>query len=178
MATPRKPKEEHLPSGQPTKYSAAHNEQAYKYALLGLKDSQIADLFNVCEATINNWKIEHPKFLESLNEGKDLADSNAAKSLYKRATGLKVKEVTIDERTDQDGNVYQVTSTKTKELPPDTNALRIWLTNRQRSLWKERTEQNVNLEANVKNEHTGKINVESESIESIASLLRDKLNDL
>jgi hypothetical protein len=44
--------------------------------------------------------------------------------------------------------------------------------------YSERSEQGVNLEANVKNEYSGKINVESESIESIASLLRDKLNDL
>lgn len=59
-------------AGAPTKYDEVFNEQVYKLCLLGAIDKEIAEFFNVCEATINNWKIEYPEFLESIKKGNKL----------------------------------------------------------------------------------------------------------
>lgn len=51
---------------RPTKYQEAYAEQARKLCLLGCTDAELADFFEVSEATINNWKLEYPEFLESI----------------------------------------------------------------------------------------------------------------
>lgn len=119
--------------GAPTKYNDRTPEQVYKLALLGLTDSEIADVLCVCEATLNNWKREHPEFLESLNRGKIHADAEVAASLYERARGYSHPEEKV---VMQDGVPEKVEITK--HYPPDTNAASIWLYNRQRILWKSR----------------------------------------
>lgn len=73
--------------GRPTDYKEEYNEQVYKLCLLGAKDTDIANFFEVCEATINNWKQQFPAFLESIKRGKETADIKVAESLYNRACG-------------------------------------------------------------------------------------------
>ncbi len=102
---------------------------------MGATDKDLADFFGVSETTINNWKNEHPKFLESIKEGKELADSNVAKSLYERANGYSHPDVHVSN--------YQgdVTLTElTKHYPPDTTAGIFWLKNRQPGKWRDRKE--------------------------------------
>ena len=106
-----------MPAGQPTKYREEYNERAKSLCLLGLIDRELAFHFDVTEKTLNNWKHEHPKFLQSLKDGRINADANVARSTYKRALGY-----------DKDGKHY----------PGDTKAQQIWLNNRQRGLWKDR----------------------------------------
>jgi len=72
------------PDGAPTKYKSEYSEQVYKLCLLGATDVEIGDFFEVCERTINYWKEEHPEFLQSIRQGKIIADSEIAKSLYEK----------------------------------------------------------------------------------------------
>lgn len=51
---------------RPTKYQEAYAEQARKLCLLGYTDAELADFFEVSESTINKWKIDYPKFSESI----------------------------------------------------------------------------------------------------------------
>lgn len=44
--------------------------------------------------------------------------------------------------------------------------------------WKDRTEQDVNMKADVKTEHSGELDLKSKSLEDIAALIRDKTRDL
>jgi hypothetical protein len=119
--------EEPNKGGRPTKYKEAFNDQVFEMALLGLSDSQMANIIGVTEQTLNNWKLEHPKFFESLTQGKESADAKVAKAMYKRALGLTI----IEEALTKDGQIVQLR----KELPPDTPAAKHWLANRQRKLW-------------------------------------------
>jgi hypothetical protein len=41
----------------------------------------------VSDATIDNWKAQHPDFLGSSKEGKEEADARVVRSLYQRAIG-------------------------------------------------------------------------------------------
>lgn len=123
--------------GRPSEYKVEFNEQAYKLSLLGHTDKDLAVFFEVTETTINNWKIEHPDFFESIKNGKENADAKVAESLYRRATG----QVKVTEETESEKGLYVTT----KELPPDTTAAIFWLKNRQRKTWTDTT----------KHEHSG-----------------------
>lgn len=127
-----------MEEGRPTKYKKEYNKKAFKLSLLGATDKEIADFFDVDESTINNWKLKHPKFLESIKGGKEDADANVAKRLYKRALGYDYKEVKTKkeaapiELQDLLGDDLTVTEviTTTKHVVPDIAAINIWLKNR------------------------------------------------
>lgn len=146
------------PEGRPSKFKPEYVKQAFKLALLGSTDKQLADFFEVSEATVHNWKIEHPEFLESLKAGKQTADTGVAKSLFKRAMGFKFDELTyediLDTRVDHMGEVTRVPVTKIKTVRkliiPDTTAQIFWLKNRRPDMWRDKQE----------HEHKGKIDIE------------------
>lgn len=120
--------------GRPSEYHPAMDDQARKLALLGLTDAEIAKFFGVTEQTLNNWKSDFPAFFESLMAGKVIADADVADSLYRRAMG----EVVFVERRvkDDDGN-YEVIRLMQK-VPADAGAAKLWLTNRQPLLWRDK----------------------------------------
>ena len=105
-------------TGRPTKYKPEYSQQTYKLCLLGATDIELADFFDVSEATINNWKIDYPEFLESIKNGKERADATVAESLYKRANGYEHEDIDI--------KMYEGQIIKTKLIkhhPPDTIAV-------------------------------------------------------
>lgn len=129
---------------RPTKYLPEFAEQARKLCLLGATDKELADFFQISTGTLHNWKNDHPEFLSSLKEGKDLADAVVAEKLFKRATGYEHKAVKIvaDAKT-KDEHVVEYT----ERYPPDTTACIFWLKNRQRDKWRDK----------VETEHSGNI---------------------
>ena len=66
-----------MAGGHPTDYKPEYPEQARKLCLLGYTDVELAGFFEVCERTINNWKVEHPEFLQSIKSGKVEADEGS-----------------------------------------------------------------------------------------------------
>jgi len=126
-------------AGAPTKFNAEICEQAKKLCLLGATDKDLADFFNVCEATINNWKIEHPKFLESIKEGKDQADANVADRLYQRAIGFEHDSEEIKVVPIGNNHGSEVVRVKTRKIyPPEPIAAFFWLKNRQPQKWRDK----------------------------------------
>ncbi len=126
MKEPRK-------QGRPSKYRDEFPEQARKLCLLGATDADMARFFEVSLATLNNWKHEHPAFLDALKAGKELADANVSESLYKRATGYSHPDVHISN--------YQGAITITpivKHYPPDPTSMIFWLKNRRPDLWRDK----------------------------------------
>lgn len=126
---------------RPTEFKTEYVEQVEKLCKLGATDKEIADFFCVSETTVNNWKNQHPEFLESLKKGKYIADAEVASKLYHRATGY--------EHSDTHISNYQGEITKTeiiKHYPPETVACIFWLKNRQPQKWRDKHDL----------EHTGK----------------------
>jgi len=121
--------------GRPTKYEPSFNKQVIKLCRLGATDKEIADFFDVCEKTINNWKIEYPEFLQSIKKGKIEADMKVANSLFKRAVGYKHKE---DKIFNNNGAPLIVPTMK--HYPPDPTAIIFWLKNRQPNTWRDKKE--------------------------------------
>ena len=136
--------------GQPTKYREQYNEQARKLCLMGYTDKDLAGFFEVAESTINNWKIEHPSFLESLKLGKEVADAEVTASLYQRATGYSHTETKV---FNNQGEI--VTHDVKRIYPPDPISIKYWLNNRQPERWREKVETDV-----VSDIEVGKIQIE------------------
>jgi len=123
-------------TGRPTDYKEEYNDLAFKYCLMGATDARLGEFFDVTEQTINNWKIDHPAFFESIKKGKHKADAEVVNSLYGRAKGYEATEVR-DEVSEQ--GVKKVTTKK--HIPGDTTAMIFWLKNRQPKQWRDKQEQ-------------------------------------
>lgn len=128
---------------RPSKYKEEFAEQAYKLCLLGASDAELANFFEVDEATINRWKKRHPEFCESLKKGKDVADATVADRLFKRATGYEAPDLVTATYEGEITDTLEIT----KYYPPDTTAAIFWLKNRQPAKWRDK--QDV--------EHSGKV---------------------
>lgn len=124
-----------MEEGRPTKYEAKFNKQAEKLCKLGATDKEMSDFFEVSESTLNLWKLEHPKFSESIKRGKIVADAEVSEKLFKRATGYNHPDVDIKMF---EGKI--ITTKLTKHYPPDTTAAIFWLKNRQKKNWRDKQE--------------------------------------
>ena len=120
-------------AGAPTKYKEEYSRQVKKLCLLGATDKDIADFFDVSEATINNWKHDYPEFLESIKESKRLSDQEIVKSLHKRAKGFRLKEQKLIYN-----NGEQEIIELEKEVPPDPTSMIFWLKNRMPAEWRDK----------------------------------------
>jgi hypothetical protein len=129
-------------AGRPTVYEAeAHCARAYKLALLGLTDLEIAEQFGISELTLNRWKAEYPQFCKSLNDGKVPADAEMAASMYKRGLGFEYPAVKIfAPPTPGAAPVY---APYMAYQPGDVGAQKSWLFNRQGMRWKDRQQVDV-----------------------------------
>lgn len=128
-----------------TKYNNQRPQQAYKLALLGATDKQIADVMEVNVNTIDLWKRKYSTFLQELNRGKDEADMEVAAAFFKRAVGYSVTEEHV---TIYRGKILKYNITR--QIPPDPWSAQKWLSMRQREKWADvqRTEilqTNVNI---------------------------------
>jgi len=125
--------------GRPTKYKPEMCDLVHKAFLCakeGLTDKALANLLDVSKATINQWKKEHPEFLDSLKNTKAELNDNVEVSLYQRACGYSHEEEKV---FCSSGEI--ITHKVTKHYPPDTAAAFIWLKNRKSEEWVDVKEQ-------------------------------------
>ena len=128
------------PGGAPSKYGDLNLRQLEKLAATGMTDNEMADFFEISEATLNNYKKQHPEFLESLKRGKAIADERVERSLFERATGYTHPEEAIFNNR---GKIIRVKTTK--HYPPDATSIIFWLKNRRPHTWRDRHEVKANL---------------------------------
>lgn len=135
-----------MSAGRPTKYHQDYDAQAYKLALLGATDQEIADFFEVNQDTIYEWQKKHPEFSESIRDGKTKADFSVAHKLYDKALGaewieeqaFKVKKKWYDDNGKVREEEEVVTVPVKRAAPPDTQAISLWLRNRKADKWKDK----------------------------------------
>lgn len=108
--------------------------------MLGATDRDLAEAFAVAESTISLWKLRHREFSEALKAGKERADANVAKSLYRRALGYEHEAVKIvaDAKTGD-----QLIIPYIERYPPDTTACIFWLKNRRPADWRDKQDHEV-----------------------------------
>lgn len=129
-----------MAGGRPTKFKAEYVQQAAKLCKLGATDRELADFFGVAESTLHLWKLEHPKFSESLKIGKEQADLRVKRSLYARAVGYSHPDVHVSN--------FQGAVTLTpivKHYPPDPTSGIFWLKNRDPENWRDKIEASLEV---------------------------------
>lgn len=141
--------------GRPSLYRPEYDEQAYKLCLLGATDKEIADFFDVDERTINNWKVEHPQFFQSVRAGKKVSDMEVASSLFqttqdrivKEQQAFKTKNVFYNEegkRVEEERiEIVEVD----KVIPADFRSQQFWLKNRKADSWRDK--QDIDLKGDL-----------------------------
>lgn len=128
--------------GRPTDYNPEfYPKLAEAYALAGLIDSEIAKKLGISVATLNNWKKEHPDFIESLKQGKSVPDSKVQNALYKNALGYKYeaeKPMTVSDGK-AEGSHIEIAK-YIEHVAPNVTAEIFWLKNRMPDKWREKQE--------------------------------------
>jgi len=139
-----------------SKYTQDYDEQAYKLALLGLIDDEIAEYFEISKRTLIRWRERYPSFREATAKGKQFSDANVAEKLYKSAIGenyiLKEKAVVANDKV----HIVEVR----EQLPPNVGAMTFWLKNRQKDKWRSRVQLDVKQDKDAVTEEWIKDNFE------------------
>ena len=138
--------------GQPTKYEEGFVQVAKELCLKGYTNKELANHFNVSEATIYNWKRKYLEFFEAVKESKDFYDTeNVEAALIKRSEGYEYTEVTRELRPVllKSGKNKGEPSGKTelvvvkevdKQVAPSDVAIIFHLKNRQPDRWSDKKE--------------------------------------
>ena len=124
--------EESARTGRPSAYRDEYAEVVENLVLANqvVTDAELAELFDVSETTIRNWKRQHRAFLLATKKAKALKIAKLTGRFMDRAMGMTIKE----QRMSKDGDVI----TLEQELPPDTAAAIFALKNL--AGWRDRTE--------------------------------------
>ncbi|MBO9441387.1 hypothetical protein J7363_04735 [Phaeobacter italicus] len=122
--------------GRKSLYDESMNEQATKLALLGMTDEEMARFFGVTPQTFYNWMNQFPAFFEAVHAGKDVADAEVAHSLYKKATGITYQVERLRKNKEGESEIVRLSVYE----PPDTAAMKQWLSNRRRQNWSDKIE--------------------------------------
>lgn len=160
-----------MPGGRPSKIETIDLSKVTHYASKGYTDVELANIFNVTEQTINNWKPKYPQFFESLKSGKLLADAKVEASLFQRACGYSHPEVHIT------NYLGKVTLTPIiKHYPPDPVSMIFWLKNRNPDEWRDRTDINHNIKSykHEENANTDTKSLRAESIRLAEKIIKNR----
>lgn len=120
--------------GRMTHYRRSFDRIARNMRLLGYTLAECAEVFGVDPSQFSKWRDVYPSFADAWFEGGDIADAKVARALYKRALGYEHEAVKIFNGKDGVVEVPYI-----ERYPPDTAAGQFWLTNRQHSRWRNRS---------------------------------------
>lgn len=120
----------------------------------GFTNKQISQFIGVGESTFLRWKSKKEELREALKINKYIADLKVENSLYKRAIGYTITEVTEEiygsptGKLDKNGKAEIKADkihrkTTKKEIVPDVMAQMYWLNNRQPEKWRQRKQTEV-----------------------------------
>lgn len=130
--------------GAPTKYIPEyHPDKAFELCVdFGATDKQLAKHLEIAESTLNNWKKDHPEFMESIKNAKDIFDTKTVEDcLLKRARGFRYTETTREPAAVADSKTGKskmiITKKVSKLVIPDVGAQCFWLKNRHPDRWKD-----------------------------------------
>lgn len=172
--------------GRPSYASGAvflpdHLDQVRAVAMRGLTDDEMAGVFGISSDLLASWRAFYPEFNKAIEEGRTVADRNVVAALYTAATGLdgqgqrvrlrKQKTVRVG---DKDFHEYEVVELE-EDLPPDVQAQRYWLDNRQPAHWGTKLQIGGDRSPGAKPLGVGlRDETKSEIIASILNLIKPK----
>ena len=148
-----------------------HLDQVRAIAMRGVTEDQMCEIFDISPRQMGLWKSQYPAFKEALESGYTDADAAVLAALYQTAIGYTHDEEKIFQ---WDGEIIRANTIK--HYKPDVQAIKLWMTNRQREHWADRKE----------TEHSGKADApiglrdetKLEVISSILALIKPKADNV
>ncbi len=110
-----------------------HLDQVRAIAMRGITEGQMSEIFDISPRQMGKWKAQYPLFKEALEAGYTDADAAVLGALYQTAVGYTHDEEKIFQ---WDGEIIRADTVK--HYKPDVNAIKLWMTNRQREYWADR----------------------------------------
>ncbi len=108
-------------------------------AMQGTTDDELAMMFGLDPKIIAGWRKYYPSFDKALEEGRTLADLQVIEALHGNAVGrTRKRDVLVKVRTGHGAGKYTEEveiHTVTEEITPETNAIKMWLQNRDPKRW-------------------------------------------
>jgi hypothetical protein len=127
------------PVGRPTEYKKEFvNAVRIFVAVSGNAAEDLCEFLDVSVGTLRSWQEKYPEFNRACNpRGVDSANAKVQRSLFKRATGFKVRK----EKLFYDSRARSVVRANTIEYyPPSETAASYWLNNRMPEQWRTRVD--------------------------------------
>ena len=121
-----------MAGGRPTIYKPENAEIARHTCMLGATNEALAERFEVCRRTVDNWIATIPEFSDAVRQGRQVADEVVISALFARATGMEQKMTKVFCYRGQ-----PVIANYTVQLPPHVPACFFWLRNRRPWQWRE-----------------------------------------
>ena len=116
--------------GRPTKLTDKIKPIIELLARKGFTDKEISKVIGITDRTLDNWKRADKDFFRSLKDGKNIALKDVKRSLYERAVGYSHPDIHI---STYQGKVKETPITK--HYPPDVEAAKFILVNRDPENW-------------------------------------------
>lgn len=110
----------------------------HRFCLLGATDDELPKFLEISPEEFQIFYATDKKFREALLKGREEADARVAQSLFKKATGYSHKEDKIFLHEGQPVVVPTV-----KHYPPSDAAISLWLRNRQKNRWRDKTDLDI-----------------------------------
>lgn len=110
----------------------------------GFDEDDISELFDISRQQMGIWKAQYPHFKKAVEMGYTDADAAVLNALFQTATGYSHEEEKV---MMWDGDI--LTHTVEKHYKPDVQAIKLWLTNRQKQNWSDRKETKVSGDADA-----------------------------
>ena len=104
----------------------------------GMDEDDISEVFDISRRQMGIWKAQYPHFKKAVEQGYTDADAAVLNALFQTATGYTHDEEKI---MMWDGEVIRADTIK--HYKPDVQAIKLWLTNRQKQNWSVRKETQV-----------------------------------
>ena len=100
----------------------------------GCTDDEIAFSFGLNPKIIKAWRKIYPDFDKAIEEGRTVADLQVIEALHKRAVGL-TRRYDIAKPVGRGKQASLEVVTLEEEILPETNAIKMWLQNRDPERW-------------------------------------------
>ena len=132
-------------TGAPLGYDAGKPEQVKTLLTLGVSEAKLPQALETDKRTFEAWKLKHPEFAEAIEEGKDVATKRVEAALFEKAIGAHVPATKIMKTsTDEVLEVPYI-----EHYPPDVEAAKFWLKNRDPEHWKDVSQQEIINPGNI-----------------------------
>ena len=108
-----------------------------EWAKEGCTKKQIYDNLHVSKNLFYKALSEHKELEDAFKRAQEIPNEKVENALFKRACGYQWTEVKVKQVLDRDGNIVELTETRTVDVAPDPTSIIFWLTNMMRDKWKK-----------------------------------------